>query len=101
MLEIELFEFDILAFTESWLIPSHSTKDILITSFNEPERKYQVCDSHGVVINYVKDSIHYRQRNDLEPLGIECNSAQQTCIFLVFLQTTKFFSCFLQKEFPD
>lgn len=78
ILETELFEFDILGFTESWLNPSHSSKDIRIASFNEPERKDRVGDSHGGVIIYIKDCIHYRRRNDLEPRGIECIWVQLT-----------------------
>ena len=35
-------------------------------------------DSHGGVIIYVKDSIHYRRRNDLELQGIESIWVQLT-----------------------
>ena len=39
---------------------------------------YQYVDSHGDVIIYVKDSIHYMRRNDLELQGIECIWVQLT-----------------------
>ena len=29
-------------------------------------------DHHGGVLIYIKDSIHYKRRMDLEPAGIEC-----------------------------
>ena len=72
VLHAELFHFDILAFTETWLNSSLSTSDIHLQSFNSPERKDRVGDSHGGVIIYVKEGLHYRRRQDLEPRGIEC-----------------------------
>ena len=39
LLEAELIEFDILAFTETWLSPSTDTNELLLHSFNTPERK--------------------------------------------------------------
>ena len=71
-------EFDVLAFTETWLNSSYSSHDIRLESFREPERKDRVGDSHGGVIIYVKDSIHYRRRNNLELQGIECIWIQLT-----------------------
>ena len=72
VLHAELFHFDILAFTETWLNSSFSTSYIRLQSFNSPERKDRVGDSHGGVIIYVKEGLHYRRRQDLEPRGIEC-----------------------------
>ena len=49
-----------------------STNDVRLQSFNSPERKGRVGDSHGGVIIYVKEGLHYRRWQDLEPRGIEC-----------------------------
>ena len=71
LLGTELFEFDILSFSETWLNPSVSLNDVHIQSFNKPERKDRVGDSHGGVLVYVNYTIHYRRRHDLEILGLE------------------------------
>ena len=71
LLSTELFDFDILSFSETWLNPSVSLNDLHIQSFNKPERKDRVGNSHGGVLVYVKDNIHYRRRHDLEILGLE------------------------------
>ena len=72
ILQTELFEFDILAFSETWLNQSISSDDLLFQSFNRPERKDRVEDSHGGVMIYVKEGIYYKRRDDLEIGGIEC-----------------------------
>ena len=59
ILHAELLEFDILAFTETWLSPTDNTDDLLLQSYNRPERKDRVDDSHGGVILYIKEGIHY------------------------------------------
>ena len=56
ILQAELSEFDILAFTETWLSPSIDTNELLLHSFNTPERKDRTGDNHGGVIIYVTDS---------------------------------------------
>ena len=66
ILQTELFEFDILAFSETWLNQSISSDDLLFQSFNRPERKDRVGDSHGGVMIYVKEGIYYKRRDDLE-----------------------------------
>ena len=71
ILQTELFDFDVLAFTETWLHPGITT-EYLIESFNNPERENRVDDRHGGVILYVKEAIHYYRRQDLEPRGTEC-----------------------------
>ena len=71
ILNAELFEFDILAFTETWLSPTDDSDDLLLQSYNRPERKDRVGDSHGGVILYIKEGIHYKRRKDLEIRGIE------------------------------
>ena len=58
ILHTELFDFDILAFTETWLTPAIDTDDVLLRSYNAPERKDRVEDNHGGVMLYVKDGIH-------------------------------------------
>ena len=61
-----------LAFSETWLNQSISSDDLLFQSFNRPERKDRVGDSHGGVMIYVKEGIYYKRRDDLEIQGIEC-----------------------------
>ena len=71
ILATELMDFDILAFSETWLSPTTKSDDLMIDSFSKPERKDRVGDSHGGVILYVKDFIFYKRRADLELRGIE------------------------------
>ena len=47
ILGTELFEFDILAFSETWLNPSVLSQVLHIQTFRAPERKDRVGDSHG------------------------------------------------------
>ena len=68
----ELCDFDILAFSESWLNPAVTDDDLSLQLYLKPERKDRVGDSHGGVILYIKDTLHYTRRRDLEPNGIEC-----------------------------
>ena len=62
----ELKDFDILAFTETWLSDSVETDSLAIAPFNLPERKDRETDAHGGVLLYVKSDIHYVRRHDLE-----------------------------------
>lgn len=71
ILHAELIEFDILAFTETWLSPSDNTADLILQSYNMPERKDRDDNRYGGVILYVKEGIHYKRRDDLEIRGIE------------------------------
>ena len=72
ILQAELFEVDILSFTETWLNPGISTDDLLMQSYNTPERKDRTGDSHGGIMIYLKEGIYYKRRNDLEIRGFEC-----------------------------
>ena len=72
LIRVELSDFDIIAFSETWLNQSISTDDLKFESFSEPERKDRLHDSHGGVLLYVKNNICYKRRCDLEPLGIKC-----------------------------
>ena len=71
VLSTELFYFDILSFSETWLNPSVSSNDLHIQSFNKPEWKDRVGDSRGGVLIYVKENIHHHRRHDLEILVLE------------------------------
>ena len=71
LLHAELFHFDILAFTETWLSASVETDDLMLESYNKPERKDRVGDPHGGVMLYVKETIFYKRREDLEIRGLE------------------------------
>lgn len=44
----ELIEFDVPAFSETWLNASTETNDLLLESYNTPVRKDRIGDSHGV-----------------------------------------------------
>lgn len=71
LLFTELKEFDILAFSETWLNDSVSSEDLLLLSFHKPERKDRTFDSHGGVMLYVKSNLHYKRRYDLELNRVE------------------------------
>ena len=68
----ELYDFDILAFSETWLSPAVPEDSIALQSYQSPERKDRARDHHGGVMIYVKEKIFYCRRRDLEPVGIEC-----------------------------
>ena len=72
ILYTELHDFDILAFSETWLNPTVSNDDLILQSFKENERKDRAGDSLGGVMLYVKDTLHHIRRHDLEPIGVEC-----------------------------
>ena len=71
-LRSELNEFDILAFSETWLNGATDDSDIEFDNYNTPERKDRTNDSYGGVIVYVKKDIAYSRRTDLEVDGVEC-----------------------------
>ena len=50
---------------------SQIKSDLILQSYNKPERKDRVGDSHVGVILYIKEGIHYKRREDLEIRGIE------------------------------
>ena len=72
ILNTELLDFDILAFSETWLSSAVKDEDLLLQLFNSPERKDRVGDRYGGVIVYIKEGIHYKRRKDLEVRGVEC-----------------------------
>ena len=72
ILHAELLQFDILAFTETWLGPVIDTNDLILDSYNTPQRKDRIGGTHGGVMVYVKEGIHYKRRDDLELRGITC-----------------------------
>ena len=72
LLMTEFSQFDIVSFTETWLSDNCPTSDLLFPSFYPPERKDRISDRYGGVMVYVKDSISYVRRNDLEITGVEC-----------------------------
>ena len=71
ILYTELCDFDILAFSESWLNASVPDEDLYF-QLNHKQRKDRDGDSHGGVILYVKKYLHYIRRRAMEPNGIEC-----------------------------
>lgn len=88
ILHTELFEFDILAFSETWLSPTTPTGDLILQSYNS-ERRDRVGDRYGGLIIYIKEGLHYRRRKDLEPLHTECiwievSNSQKHILFGLF-----------------
>ena len=67
VLSTELSDFVILAFSETWRHTNIQTVDLLIPDFKPPERKDRTADRHGGVMIYVKDTLFYKRRHDLEP----------------------------------
>jgi hypothetical protein len=68
----ELVDFDILAFSETWLNNTISSDDLKLLSYNTPERKDRIDDSHGGVILYVRENLHYKRHYNLELNNLEC-----------------------------
>ena len=52
LLQAELIEFDILAFSETWLNHSIDTEDLILESYQSPKRKDREGDNHAGVIIY-------------------------------------------------
>ena len=120
ILASELSEFDILAFSETWLSATTPSADLYLPSLKPPERKDRLGDNHGGVMLYVKQSLYYRRRRDLEHIGLGClwidwlvgcfgfsgplkqyfslyravvdqiNPQTKTCFIWIVLQTAKF-----------
>ena len=76
-------DFDILAFSETWFSPDIPTYDLLLDSFNKPEWKDRPADSHGVVMVYVKEGLHYKRIIITEPTNFTENSSSLPDIILV------------------
>ena len=64
--------FDILSFSETWLHNEYLSDDLIFPSFHPPERKDRTGDRYGGVILYVKNTLSYTRRHDLEPNRLEC-----------------------------
>ena len=71
ILYTELNDFDILAFTETWINDDIPSTELLMNSFKVPERKDRQ-DRHGSVAVYIKENLFHRRRDDLEIIGVEC-----------------------------
>ena len=64
----EFSYFDVLSFTDS----NYESNDLLFPTFHPPERKDRIGGRYGGVILYVKDTIVYKRRLDLESNRLEC-----------------------------
>ena len=62
---VELFEFNILAFTETGLGLTIDTVDLILQSYHISERKDRESDTHGGVMIFVKEGLPYKRRDDL------------------------------------
>ena len=76
----ELCDKDILAFSETWLNSSITNDYLLLQLYHSPERKDRICDSHG----YVRNTIHYIRRRDLEPQVMESLWIELTLKHILF-----------------
>ena len=72
LLFAEFSQFDIISFTETWLEETFPSSELLFKSFYPPERKDRISNPYGGVLVYVKDSLSYVRRNDLEMKEVEC-----------------------------
>ena len=72
IIEAELRCFDVIAITETWLNDSISDDNLTFHDFHCPVRKDRVRDGYGGVILYVKNTIHFVRRGDLEVNETEC-----------------------------
>ena len=68
----EFSYFDIISFSETWLNEKCSNQNILFPTFHHPERKDRLHDRYGGVILYVKKTLSYIRRHDLELNRLEC-----------------------------
>ena len=68
----EFSYFDIISFNETWLHNEVYDSDLLFPSFSPPARKDRVHNRYGGVLVYIKDSISYSRRLDLELYPLEC-----------------------------
>ena len=68
----EFSYFDIISFSETWLNEKCSNQNILFPTFHHPERKDRLHDRYGGVILYVKETLSYIRRHDLELNRLEC-----------------------------
>ena len=68
----ELSCFDVIALTETWLSSAISSDDIHLENYHSPERNDRLDDPHGGVAVYIKDTLSYTRRHDLEINRLEC-----------------------------
>ena len=66
------FDIHVLSFTETWLKHSTPDRDIELNSSSVPLRKERVESSYGAVAVYIKETVHYERKTDLEINGLEC-----------------------------
>lgn len=67
IIQCELSDYDILAFTESWLHDDTADSEVLQSGFSHPFRsKERQNREEGGVIVYIKDSITAKRREDLK-----------------------------------
>jgi hypothetical protein len=89
--------FDVLASSETWLNPNISNSDVSITCFNTPKRKDMIHDRHSRVILYIKDSLFYKRRLDLEQRNMQCKNTLDTFFREFFLNMA--LDSFMQTSF--
>ncbi|CAC5397547.1 unnamed protein product [Mytilus coruscus] len=79
LIAAEYEEFDILAFTESWLNSSHTDDSINLLNFHSPFRRDRGPQKPGVgVVVYVKNNLNVRRRPDLEFDELEAICGHET-----------------------
>ena len=65
LLEVEVQNYDILVFTETWLSPQISTDDLLFENFDTPYRQDRHARVGGGVAMYIASGIPSCKRNNI------------------------------------
>ena len=87
LLEVEVQNYDILVFTETWLSPLISNYDLLLENFDPPYRQDRHARVGGGVTINIASGIPSCKRNDIIQGDIE-----GICIE-VFIQSHRFLLC--------
>ncbi|CAC5418458.1 unnamed protein product [Mytilus coruscus] len=72
LIQAEYSDFDILAFSETWLNNNHTDESIKILNYQNPFRRDRgPHKAGGGIIVYVKNYIHVQRRTDIESANLE------------------------------
>ena len=64
--------FDVVLFSETWLLDEISSNELFFPSFPPPERKDRADNRYGGIILYVNNNLSYIRRRDLGLNNHEC-----------------------------
>ncbi|MEW8547607.1 MAG: reverse transcriptase family protein, partial [Candidatus Thiodiazotropha sp.] len=71
LVRCESAAYDVMIFSESWLNPTISNDEISIENFHEPVRYDRSGRIGGGVVVYIRDTISFKRRQDLEINNLE------------------------------